>query len=257
MMSEFRLIILGVGLLFIAVLYLWEVHRTRKHQRHTLIKPADVDDRIDFVLPGRPDEIDEGIISELASLRATRADEPVDDAVTLAPAHDGNSASSGEEAPIEADLSTRAHRADAVESKAKGGFEDVVVLYVMAGPGSAFSGPILLDALTDLGLRFGEMAIFHHYGMGPARSQQPLFSIANMLEPGAFDLENIERFSTSGLALFFTLPIKTDPLPVFDLMLDIASQLAERLDGRVCDQTQTALSDAYLERIRHRLVDIK
>ena len=56
-----------------------------------------------------------------------------------------------------------------------------------------FKGPALLQNILESGLRFGEMDIFHrHESM--AGNGEVLFSMANALKPGTFDLDDIEGF---------------------------------------------------------------
>ncbi|HTT08269.1 MAG TPA: cell division protein ZipA [Gammaproteobacteria bacterium] len=128
--------------------------------------------------------------------------------------------------------------------------ERVITLYV-AAPGQAeFNGGDLLDALAAMDMRFGEMSIFHYYGAGQLHGTQPLFSAANMLEPGGFDLSAMERFTTPGIALFLCLPCRLNPGMVFELMLNTAQRLAERLQGRVLDDVREPLNAAAIEHMR-------
>ncbi len=128
--------------------------------------------------------------------------------------------------------------------------ERVVTLYVAAPAQREFKGGDLLDALAAVDMRFGELSIFHHYGAGQLHGPQPLFSAANMLEPGSFDLSAMERFTTPGIALFLCLPCRLDPGMVFELMLNTAQRLAERLQGRVLDDVREPLSAAGIEHMR-------
>jgi cell division protein ZipA len=70
----------------------------------------------------------------------------------------------------------------------------VFSLYVLAPTGVPFRGPILLGALADAGLEFGDMQIFHCYE--EQDGQQLLFSLASVREPGIFDLSAMHDFTT-------------------------------------------------------------
>ncbi|GAA5189696.1 cell division protein ZipA [Ferrimonas gelatinilytica] len=129
---------------------------------------------------------------------------------------------------------------------------DVLVLHVVGRKGPIL-GEELLPNLTTMGYKFGEMAIFHRHqhsaGTGPV-----LFSLANMMQPGTFDPDNMEQFTTEGVALFMTLPSHTDARINFSMMLGSARGLAALHDAELLDDQRQPWSDGaearYLERIR-------
>lgn len=129
----------------------------------------------------------------------------------------------------------------------------VVTIYVVAPDQTEFTGNNLLDAFAAVDLRHGEMGIFHHYGTGQLYAPMPLFSVANMLEPGTFPIAVMEGFTTPGLALFLCLPCRLDPGMVFELMLNTAQRLAERLNGQVLDDAREPLSAAGIEHLRRSM----
>jgi cell division protein ZipA len=129
----------------------------------------------------------------------------------------------------------------------------VVTIYVVAPTENEFIGSDLLSAFAIVDLRHGEMGIFHHYGTGHLYDRNPLFSVANILEPGTFPMAVMEGFTTPGLALFLCLPCRLDPGMVFELMLNTAQRLAERLQGEVLDDVREPLSAAGIEHLRRSL----
>ena len=46
-----------------------------------------------------------------------------------------------------------------------------------------------------------------------------IYSVANALEPGSFDLSDMASFSTVGITFFFTPDEHSEPIPAFDKML--------------------------------------
>lgn len=129
----------------------------------------------------------------------------------------------------------------------------VLVLNVRANTDKPIEGAALLPMLLTLGFKFGEHEIFHRHvntnGKGPI-----LFSLANMLKPGNFDIDNIENFSTLGVSLFMMLPIEGDAQQVFNMMHNAARKLADEFDCRILDGNKVAISkqsiQQYIERIR-------
>ncbi|ABA58166.1 cell division protein ZipA [Nitrosococcus oceani ATCC 19707] len=130
------------------------------------------------------------------------------------------------------------------------GPELVIVLTVMARGKSMFRGKDIVRVLEDKGLRYGEMNIYHAYSPGG----RAIFSVANIMEPGSFNLEQIERFSTTGLALFMRLPGAAGGFAAFDAMLEIARLLAEKLNGEVRDERRNILTAQALEQVRERIL---
>lgn len=121
----------------------------------------------------------------------------------------------------------------------------LISVSVMASTGHLFSSYDLLQAITNAGFHFGEMSIFHHHqdfeGNGKA-----LFSLASAVKPGIFNLDNIGAFATPGLTLFMDAGMHADPKSVFLLMLDCANQLADELQGELCESPTRGWSlDAF------------
>ncbi len=117
----------------------------------------------------------------------------------------------------------------------------ILVLYVMAKEKAIFSGYELLQVLLAVGLRFGEMNIFHYYRQ-EEENEEVLFSLASATEPGTFDIRNMSGFSCLGLTLFMK---KTgdehEDKERYELMLQTASHLTEDLDGMLLDGKKNLL----------------
>ena len=79
---------------------------------------------------------------------------------------------------------------------------------------------------------------------------KPLFSLANMVEPGNFDINTMEQMNTPGLVMFQCLPSPIDPQVIFELMLNTAQRLAEILAADVCDDSRKLIDESKLNSIR-------
>ena len=119
--------------------------------------------------------------------------------------------------------------------------EDVIVLHVLAHDDKSISGAALLPKLLTLGLKFGDMDIFHRHqdsaGTGPV-----LFSLANMLNPGTFNLDEMETANIQGLSLFMQLPNAGDAHQAFSMMLNAAEQLADEFECQVLDAQRSVMT---------------
>tara|TARA_R110000737_G_scaffold47607_5_gene67638 strand:- start:4085 stop:5212 length:1128 start_codon:yes stop_codon:yes gene_type:complete len=117
----------------------------------------------------------------------------------------------------------------------------VIVLSVVMPQGQTMSGAALLPSLLTLGMKYGEMNIFHRH-QDNAGNGKVTFSLANMLNPGTFNLDDIENFSTQGITLFMTLPNPADAFEVFEQMLNAAKQLAVEFRGQLLDDKRSVMT---------------
>ena len=130
--------------------------------------------------------------------------------------------------------------------------ERIVTLFVVAREGAPFQGPDLVVAAEKAGLEFGDMGIYHRLVDGK-RELGPIFSVANMLKPGNFDLGRLDALRTPGVSFFMTLPAPLKALDAWDAMLPTAQRLAELLDGHVLDEERNALGRQRIAHIRDQL----
>lgn len=128
----------------------------------------------------------------------------------------------------------------------------IVTLFVAARNGAMFSGADLIVAAEKAGLTFGDMGIFHRLLPGKAQAG-PVFSMANMIKPGSFDMRHIDTLHTPGVSFFMTLPGPMPALDAWDAMLPTAHRLAELLDGSVLDEERNALGRQGVAHIRDEL----
>lgn len=131
--------------------------------------------------------------------------------------------------------------------------DHVFSLFVTAPPGVPFRGPMLLGALANARLEFGDMQIFHRVELIDGR-EKPLFSVANIREPGTFDPAAMENFTSEGLALFMQVHPGIDAVLAFEAMVEAARSLADSLDGTVCDATRSALTKQTIGHMREEVI---
>lgn len=134
--------------------------------------------------------------------------------------------------------------------------EEVLIINVMAHKGEMFNGGDLLDVILKCGMRYGSMDIFHRHSDAKGEGAL-LFSMANMVKPGTFDLDAMEEFETPGVSLFMTLPINADSMQSFDLMADTARAIAETLNGELKDEQRSVMTRQTLEHCRQRIRDFE
>ncbi len=133
---------------------------------------------------------------------------------------------------------------------------EVLMLHVVSRDEAGFNGEDILQVLLAYNLRFGDMDFFHCHEESAGRGAIQ-FSVANMLQPGVFDIDKMSDFSTTGLIFFLTLPGPRDMMAAFEHMLDTARGVAENLGGDVLDESRSATTRQTLEHMRQRIRDLE
>lgn len=131
-------------------------------------------------------------------------------------------------------------------------FDKIVSLFVAARAGQTLRGPDILVAAEKAGLVFGHMNVFHRL-IDRRPEAGPIFSVANILKPGSFDMAEIQSLETPAIAFFLTLPAPVPALEAWDTMLPTAQRMAELLDGIVLDEERNALGRQRIAHIRDEL----
>ena len=147
---------------------------------------------------------------------------------------------SGPEKPIEKEAS----RAGSL------GAPFLIQVSLVAGDDEFFNGEDLRDALVEQNLIFGDMGIYHRYDRD---YREPLFSIASLVEPGTFPVEDMASFECPGIVLFFQPSQVADPLSVYDDLISTCHELAVRLDGVEWDERREPLTEEKIQHMRERL----
>ena len=132
----------------------------------------------------------------------------------------------------------------------QGGAPFLIQISVVAGPGRFFHGPDLKQALLDVDLLFGDMGIFHRYDPELTQTQ---FSVASLIEPGTFPIDEMDGFECPGIVLFFQTARVSDPLSIYDDMVNTSRELAQRLHGIQWDETRQPLSAGKIAHMRNLL----
>ncbi|HVL01799.1 MAG TPA: cell division protein ZipA [Dongiaceae bacterium] len=164
-----------------------------------------------------------------------------------------------ETAPAPREHEREHEREQAVSEKPAGvtaaDLQEVLVMNVMARQGELPGGD-LLRVLLSCGFRFGEMNIFHRYEQHSGKGAM-LFSVANVVEPGTFDLDNMDNFSTPGICMFMQLPGPKRPMHAFEIMMDSARKIANLLEADIRDEQHNILRQQTAEHYRQRVLDFE
>lgn len=108
-------------------------------------------------------------------------------------------------------------------------------------------------ALRAAGLKHGRYGIFHKQASESRDS--PKFSVANLTEPGSFDLAKLSETRIPGMSFFMVLPGEADPVGRFDEMVATARSLARQLDGELRDDKGSSWSIQRERYVREEIIE--
>ena len=131
-------------------------------------------------------------------------------------------------------------------------FDRIVSLYVAAKAGNKLRGQDIVVAAEKAGLTFGHMDVFHRLVDGKPELG-PIFSVANIVKPGSFEMSRIAEIETPAIAFFLTLPAPVPALDAWETMEPAAQRMADLLDGVVLDEERNALGRQRIQHIRDEL----
>jgi len=238
--NTLRIIIAAIGVVVLVAIYFFGRPRKTEHGRRVVPRKAS-DERVDPVIgdttnaddvavdaPPQQGELDVALQRELDRLGATVA-------------ADRNARSQA--APVESTAGQRPNEPPV---------DRIVSLFVVARAGEEFRGNDIVVAGEKAGLRFGAMNIFHRLVDGRPDAG-PIFSMANMMKPGYFDMTRIGELATPGLTFFVTLPGPLPALDAWEAMLPAAQRIAELLNGELLDEDRNALGRQRVAGLREEL----
>ncbi len=134
--------------------------------------------------------------------------------------------------------------------------QEMLIVNVLSKDGRVFKGPDLLQLLLACDLRFGRKNIFHRYEKANAKGAIQ-FSVANLVEPGTFDLDAIDEFVTPGVSFFMSLPGPEKPLTAFNYMIETAQVLVRHLHAELRDDAHSVMTAQTIEHCRQRIRDFE
>jgi len=225
--TELRVIVAVIGVVVLALIYFFGRPRRPGQGERRASKRADGDDRIeptfgavDGGVEPEQGELDVSLRAELDRLGQSGVAKP-------------------------APRSTVGVRPDRK-------IERIVTLFVATRPGETIAGSDVVVAAEKAGLQFGDMGIFHRLASGKAE-EGPVFSMANMVKPGSFDMSKLDDLRSPGVTLFMTLPGPLPALDAWEMLLPTAQRLAELLDATVLDEERNALGRQRIAHLRDEL----
>ena len=128
--------------------------------------------------------------------------------------------------------------------------DKIITLFLQARDNHFITGLELLDASLKSGLVFGEQGIFHRIH---EEDLDPVFSMANLTNPGTFDKTTWNTIEIKGVTMFMTLPGPKNALDAWDSMLATSRRLAELLHSDLLDDTRSVFTRERSLQIKEEL----
>lgn len=136
------------------------------------------------------------------------------------------------------------------DGDAEGHVSQIITLHVVAPEGRLFEGEHLLQTLEERGYHYGEMNIFHSMHEG-----KTVFSVAKMVEPGYFDIDDVDSFQTPGISLILQLPGPVTADVAFEVLVSEAIDMADAMGGSVLDAERSTLSPQTIQHMREGIYE--
>lgn len=133
--------------------------------------------------------------------------------------------------------------------------QKIVTVRIVARAKSSFAGDELILGMRGIGLRHGKFGIFHRYEGND--ENKTIFSVASLVEPGSFDLQNIKGQEIPGISIFMVLPGPIECVDAFDLMVSSARALSQALSGELLDETGSTFSIQRERYLREEIIQFQ
>lgn len=139
---------------------------------------------------------------------------------------------------------------DLHDEESPSGPDKIVTLHIVAQNNQYLDGSRLLEVFEQRGYHFGDLNIFHSLHEG-----NTVFSVAKMVKPGYFDIDDVASFDTPGISLILQLP---GPVPAdvsFEVLVSEAMEMAAELGGTVLDAERSSLSKQTVQHMREGIYE--
>jgi cell division protein ZipA len=107
--------------------------------------------------------------------------------------------------------------------------------------------------MQECGFTHDESGIYYHIITDQQGFEQKLLGLANIVEPGTFDEEQMRTFDTPGLVLYLHLPAPIEAREAFSVLIDTGRKLAEVLEGDLCDETRSVLTNQTIGHLKEKV----
>lgn len=149
--------------------------------------------------------------------------------------------------PLMTEEEERAQFSDAVE---------LLILHVKAKDPAGFPGSVLLHIALACGMQVGEMGVFHRFKKTDEGARID-FSMVSSVNPGTFDIDNIDDLHVPGVSFIMTLPSAGNSQESFHIMHETAKVVVKNLNGELRDENRSVMTPQTVEHYRQRIQEFE
>lgn len=131
--------------------------------------------------------------------------------------------------------------------------QQMFVLMVLntGGSGQEFK----MDAINQALLSFGTTLSKNQIYVTTDSKGTEIIRIANIMEPGIFPTENLQSYTTPGLALILELPASIRAPAAMADLITLARKISQRLNGRLYNMERQLIKESDLQAMRDAAVN--
>ena len=238
---ELRLILIIIAVIVIAAIYIW--YRSHSKDRITIANDYDEVDLTkeldEFVATQKQNEkvpLPDDLRSEFSGVSKELRDEAL-------------TRRKNDDQAANPSTSKSSRSTSTLDPNAK---EMVVVFHVVAREQEKFTGPMIMQMMSELDLEYGDMGVYN-FNVERLNNKHSVYCVANMLKPGTFDIDHMERFTTPGLTFILQLPGPEESLKSLNIMIEHAQRLATFLNGELLDMDQSPLTNQAISQYKEQV----
>ena len=128
-----------------------------------------------------------------------------------------------------------------------------IPLTIMGRHGRRISGEAIRTATAECHFVLKDSGIYYHEVADAQGFKQNLLGLANIMEPGTFNEDELPIFETPGLVLFLHLPAPVEAREAFDILLKQGRQLAQLLESELCDDARNVLTNQTIGHLKEKV----
>ena len=152
-----------------------------------------------------------------------------------------------------------AHKPLLTETQERSQFSDaseLLIMHVKSKNPEGFAGSTLLHIALACGMQVGEMQVFHRFNQMSSGAKIQ-FSMMSSVNPGTFDIDNIDDLYVPGVSFIMALPAPGISQECFTMMLETAKVIVKNLNGELRDENRSVMTPQTIEHYRQRIQEFE
>ncbi len=243
-MDTLRVSLIIVGIIIIGAIYLLGRRQVDSDEQQLKSSPAfswlNIFERFKFSLPKWEQSVSDEVVSNKEELTA----EDLADVKSIV-AERKQVISNSEDVTLIVELTS--------DQIAPAGEQLFVPVTIIARHGRQFTGESIKSTVEECGFYLDRSGVYYFDVKDQQGYQQKLLGLANIVEPGTFDDENMNTFESPGLVLYLHLPAPIEARDAFSILIEKGRALSSLLFGDMCDETRSILTNQTISHLKEKV----